>query len=501
MTAEYRNYINGKWVRARSGETAENRNPADRDDVVGRFPASDRRDVDAACRAARRAFASWRLVPPPKRGEIMYRIGTLMRERKEEIAQGLSREMGKVIAEGRGDVQEGIDTAFYAAGEARRLFGQTTTCELPNKFAMSVRVPVGVCATICPWNFPMAIPTWKTFPALVAGNTVVHKPATDAPLTSVKLFEVFVEAGVPKGVANLVCGSGRKVGEALAEHPEVNVISFTGSTQVGRRLSEVCGRNLKRLSLEMGGKNAELVMADADLALALEGALFGAFGTAGQRCTATSRVILHKKIAKRFTKMLVSAAGKLKLGDPLDESVDVGPLINENQLKKVHSYMAVARRQGAKILCGGKPVKTGKLSRGCFYAPTVLGGVKPRMRVAREEIFGPVVSLIEVGSLEEGIEVLNGTEYGLSSSIYTRDVNAAFKAMRDFDAGIVYVNGPTIGAEIGLPFGGTKNTGNGHRESGTAVYDTYTEWKSINVDYSGRLQKAQIDTDQITRLG
>jgi aldehyde dehydrogenase (NAD+) len=329
---------------------------------------------------------------------------------------------------------------------------------------------------------------------------VVFKPATDTPYTGLKLVEALSDAGLPAGVVNFVCGPGGEVGEALAGHPEVNLVSFTGSTAVGRRLAEVCGRNLKRLSLEMGGKNAELVMDDADLELALEGALWGAFGTAGQRCTATSRIILHRKIAAKFTRELVARARKLRLGDGLDEAVQVGPVINARQLQSIHAYMAVAGQEGARILCGGAPVRTGQLARGHFYAPTVLGGVKPKMRVAREEIFGPVVSILECSSLEEGIAILNGTDYGLSSSIYTRDVNRAFQAIRDFQAGIVYVNGPTIGAEIGLPFGGVKSTGNGHRESGTAVYDTYTEWKSVYVDYSGKLQRAQIDTDKLTRV-
>jgi aldehyde dehydrogenase (NAD+) len=430
----------------------------------------------------------------------LFRAARLLSERKEELAQQMTREMGKVLAETRGDVQEAIDMIFYMAGEGRRLFGQTTTSELPNKFAMSVRVPVGVCGLICPWNFPMAIPTWKIFPALAAGNTVVFKPATDTPYTGLKLVEVLIDAGVPAGVVNFICGPGGEVGEALAAHPEVDLISFTGSTAVGRRLAEVCGKNLKRLSLEMGGKNAELVMDDADLELALEGALWGAFGTAGQRCTATSRIILHREIARQFTTELVERARRLKLGDGLDESVQVGPVINAKQLESIHAYMAVAKADGAKILCGGAPVKAGELARGHFYAPTVLDGVRPEMRVAREEIFGPVVSLLECSSLEEGIAVLNATDYGLSSSIYTRDVNRAFQAIRDFQAGIVYVNGPTIGAEIGLPFGGVKGTGNGHRESGVTVYDTYTEWKSVYVDYSGQLQRAQIDTEKLARV-
>jgi len=493
MAELYKNYINGKWIEAKSGKTFENRNPADRRDLIGLFPASGPEDVEEAVSAAKKAFAEWRLAPAPKRGEILYRVGELLRQRKEEIARAMTREMGKVLKETRGDVQEGIDTAYYTAGEGRRLFGETTPSELPDKFAMSVRAPVGVCGLITPWNFPMAIPTWKIFPALLCGNTVVLKPAEDTPHTAVKLFELLEEAGVPPGVANLVHGVGEEAGAALVRHRDVRLISFTGSTAVGREIAAVCGQSLKRVSLEMGGKNGQIVMEDADLKLALEGALWGAFGTTGQRCTATSRLILHRQIKKELTDMLVERAEKIKIGDGLDESVEMGPLINEAAREKVHGYVQIGKEEGARLLTGGTVYEEGKRRQGYFYRPTLFDRVTPDMRIAQEEIFGPVLSVIEVQSFEQAIEVLNGTPYGLSSSIYTRDVGRAFRALRDIEAGITYINGPTIGAEVHLPFGGVKETGNGHREAGTTVYDIFSEWKSVYIDYSGRLQKAQID--------
>ena len=490
----FKNYIDGQWVEAKSGRTFENRNPADRRELIGLFPASDAEDVEAAVSAAKKAFAKWRLVPAPKRGEILFRVGELLRQRKEEIARSMTREMGKILKETRGDVQEGIDTAFYAAGEGRRLLGETTPSELPDKFAMSVRLPLGVCALITPWNFPMAIPTWKLFPALLCGNTVVLKPAEDTPYSAVELFKILEQAGLPPGVANLVHGTGEEAGAALVRHRDVQLVSFTGSTAVGREIAAACGQSLKRVSLEMGGKNGQIVMEDADLQLALEGALWGAFGTTGQRCTATSRVILHRDIRKKMTEMLIERAEKIKIGNGLDENVQMGPLINEAARKKVHGYVQIGKGEGARLLTGGTIYEEGEWVHGLFYRPTIFDEVTPTMRIAREEIFGPVLSLIEVKSFEEAIEVLNATPYGLSSSIYTRDVARAFRAIRDIEAGITYINGPTIGAEVHLPFGGVKETGNGHREAGTTVYDIFTEWKSVYIDYSGRLQKAQIDS-------
>ena len=493
MADQFKNHIDGKWLAASSGKTFENRNPANRNDLIGHFPASDTADVDAAVEAANKAFATWRLVPAPKRGELLYRVGELLRKNKEDIARGMTREMGKVLQETRGDVQEGIDTAFYVAGEGRRLFGETTPAELPDKFAMSVRAPVGVCVLITPWNFPMAIPTWKMFPALLCGNTVVLKPAEDTPHSAVRLFEIFQEAGVPPGVVNLVHGRGEEVGAALVRHRGVQLVSFTGSAAVGREIASVCGQHLKRVSLELGGKNGQIVMEDADLDLAVEGALWGAFGTTGQRCTATSRLIVHRDVSKKITDILVARAGQIKIGDGLDESVEMGPLINQAAREKVLRYIEIGKQEGARLLIGGSIYDGGSCANGYFFQPTIFDQVRPNMGIAQEEIFGPVLSIIEINSFEEAIDVLNGTRYGLSSSIYTRDVGRAFRAMREIEAGITYINGPTIGAEVHLPFGGVKDTGNGHREAGTTVYDIFTEWKSIYVDYSGKLQKAQID--------
>jgi alpha-ketoglutaric semialdehyde dehydrogenase len=495
MADVFRNYIDGNWRAARSGKHFENRNPANRNDVIGLFPASGVEDADAAVQAAKKAFATWRLVPAPKRGEILYRVGELLRKFKEDLARIETREMGKILKETRGDVQEGIDCAFYVAGEGRRLFGETTPAELPNKFAMSVRMPLGVCALITPWNFPLAIPTWKLFPALISGNTVILKPAEDTPHTAAMFIEILAEAGVPPGVVNLVHGRGEEVGAALVRHRDVQLVSFTGSAAVGREIASVCGQNLKRVSLELGGKNAQIVMEDADIDLAVEGALWGAFGTTGQRCTATSRLIVHCDVAKNVTDLLVERAQKIKIGDGLDEVVEMGPLINEPARQKVLRYIDIGKQEGARLLAGGSTYDLGACANGYFFEATIFDRVKPGMRIAQEEIFGPVLSIIEVDSFEAAIEALNGTPYGLSSSIYTRDVARAFRAMRDIEAGITYINGPTIGAEVHLPFGGVKDTGNGHREAGTTVYDIFTEWKSIYVDYSGKLQKAQIDNN------
>ncbi len=493
MPKKFQNFINGKWVDARSGKTFENRNPARWDEVVGTFPKSGKEDVDEAVRAARVAFEKWRLVPAPKRGDIMRRVGDLMVAKKEDIARQMTREMGKVLTETRGDVQEGIDTAYYASSEGRRLFGHTVPSELPNKFNMAMRVPIGVAGIVTPWNFPMAIPTWKIVPALLCGNTVVFKPASDTPATATSLVEILMEAGIPEGVVNIVHGGGGEVGMAIVGHPDVDLVSFTGSTVVGKKIAETAASTLKRVSLELGGKNAQIVMDDADLDLALEGVLWGAFGTTGQRCTATSRLILHEKIHDRFMQMLLARVAKLRLGDGLVDGVDVGPCINEGQQKTVQSYVEIGLQQGAKLATGGKIPAAGGLEKGWFYEPTVFVDVKPDHRIAKEEIFGPVLSVIRVRSLEDAITVLNDTIYGLSSSIYTSNVNGAFQAIRDIKAGITYINAPTIGAEAHMPFGGVKQTGNGHREGGWTVYDFFSEWKTVYVDYSGGLQRAQID--------
>lgn len=493
MAKKFQNFIGGQWVDAVSGQTFDNRNPANWDEVVGVFPKSGKEDVDRAVRAARAAFEKWRLVPAPKRGDILRRVGDLLVSRKEELARQMTREMGKVLAETRGDVQEGIDTAYYAASEGRRLFGHTVPSELSNKFNMALRVPIGVAGIVTPWNFPMAIPTWKIFPALLCGNTVVFKPASDTPATATSLVEILLEAGVPEGVVNIVHGGGGEVGTTIVGHPDVDLVSFTGSTAVGKKISEVAASTLKRVSLELGGKNAQIVMDDADLQLALDGVLWGAFGTTGQRCTATSRLILHEEIHDRFLEMLVARVRTLKLGDGLKEGTDVGPCINKGQQAIVQSYVDIGLQQGATLVTGGKIPEDPELSRGWFYCPTVFADVKPDHRIAKEEIFGPVLSVLHAHSLQEAIHILNDSIYGLSSSIYTSNVNAAFEAIRDVKAGITYINAPTIGAEAHMPFGGVKQTGNGHREGGWTVYDFFSEWKTVYVDYSGGLQRAQID--------
>src|SRR6267378_1329568 len=491
----FKNFINGEWVESRSGKAYENRNPANTDELVGMFVSSEAEDVDAAVDAAKEAYKSWRLVPAPKRAEILYRTAELLVQRKEEFSKDMTREMGKVLAETRGDVQEAIDMTYYMAGEGRRLFGQTTPSELPNKFAMSVRQSVGVCAMITPWNFPMAIPSWKMMPALISGNTVVIKPAQDTPLSVYNLVQVLTEAGVPRGVVNLVSGGGSTVGATLAGSPQVPVVSFTGSTGVGRIISQTCAPEFKHCSLEMGGKNIIIVMDDANLDLAVDGAVWGGFGTSGQRCTAASRIAVHKSVYGEFSKRLVERVKHLKVGNGLDTPTEMGPCINEQQLNTVMSYVEIGKVEGAKLLTGGNRLDSGAFAKGWFHQPTVFGDCSPNMRVAQEEIFGPVVSLIPVNSLEQAIDVANGVAYGLSASIYTRNVNRAFQATRDLYTGIVYVNAPTIGAETHLPFGGTKQTGNGHREAAIAAIDFYTEWKTLYIDYSDKLQRAQIDNN------
>ena len=495
MVQQHLNYIDGKWKASNSGRTVEDLNPATKTDVIGLFPRSDASDVDAAVKAARAHFPKWRKIPAPRRAEIMFRAAELMVKRKDELARMMTREMGKVLKEASGDVQEAIDMTYYIAGEGRRLFGQTTPSELPDKFAMSVRVPIGVVAAITPWNFPLAIPSWKLIPALVAGNTVVFKPAEDTPLMAQRLVEILLEAGLPEGVLNLVQGIGEEAGAALVRHPDIDLVSFTGSCETGREVAMACAEHFKKVSLEMGGKNPIIVMDDADLDLALEGAVWGAFGTTGQRCTATSRLIVHRAVLREFTDRLVERAQQLRLGDGLLLTTDIGPIINEAQLQRVHSYTAIAKQEGATILTGGSIYTEGECAKGFFYAPTIFGDVTTDMRIAQEEIFGPCPAIIAVNSLREAIDVANSTKYGLSSAIYTRDVNQAFTAMRDLEAGITYVNSSTIGAEVHLPFGGVKQTGNGHREGSPAVLDVFTERKTLYIDYSGRLQKAQIDKD------
>jgi aldehyde dehydrogenase (NAD+) len=486
----FQNFIGGSWQPAHSGQTFPNYNPAT-GEVLGYFPLSGEADANAAVAAAKAAFDNWRLTPAPKRGEILFRVGELMKKYKEDLARAMTQEMGKVLKETRGDVQEGIDMAYYMGGEGRRLFGYSVPVELPDKSGVAMRDPVGVCIT--PWNFPIAIPTWKMFPALVAGNTVVIKPASDTPHSALRLVEILHEAGVPAGVVNIVFGPGSTVGEALLQHLDVSVVSFTGSTESGRHVAIEGAKTLKRVSLEMGGKNAVIVLDDADLNLAVEGILWSAYGTTGQRCTACSRVIVHKAVRQQLLDLLVPRIEKLRLGNGLDESVDVGPVINAAQLKTIHNYTEIGKSEGATLLTGGSIVGEGELARGHFYRPTLFADVTPNMRLAQEEIFGPVLSIIEVASFAEAIAVNNNTPFGLSSAIYTQDNNRVQRAIRDITTGILYVNSGTTGAEIQFPFGGTRGTGNGHREAGLAGLDVFTEWKVVYTDYSGKLQKAQID--------
>jgi acyl-CoA reductase-like NAD-dependent aldehyde dehydrogenase len=491
-TPTFRHFIAGEWCDSSSGATFESRNPADTRDVVGRFQQGTKADVAMAIKAAETALPMWRRTPAPKRGEIMYAFAELMARHKERLSRAMTREMGKVIAEARGDVQEGIDIAYLMAGEGRRMFGDTVPSELPDKWAMSIRQPIGIAGIITPWNFPMAIPCWKMMPALVTGNTVVFKPASDTPHCATLLVELMAEAGFPVGVVNLVTGTGGEVGDAIVESPDISVISFTGSSDTGRAIAEKAGRRLKRLSLELGGKNGVVVLADADLDLAAEGILWSAFGTTGQRCTACSRVIVDRSVHDALLDRLETRAKTLRLGSGLDEAVEVGPLINAGARDKVGRYVDIGRGE-AELVVGGGPASGDGLDHGHFFEPTIFTGVGAMDRIGQEEIFGPVLSIIPVDGYGEAMLALNQTRYGLSSSIFTQDVNQAFRAMRDFETGIVYINAGTTGAETHLPFGGWKETGNGHREAGHVALDTYTEWKSIYVDFSGRLQRAQID--------
>lgn len=496
-TKTYHNFIGGEWVKSSTGEWFDNVNPADTSDIVGRFPNSTADDVNAAVSAAKNAATKWRRTPAPKRAELLFRLGEILRANKDRYTQEMTREMGKVLKEAGGDVQEAIDCTYYTAGEGRRLHGFTTPAEMPNKFAMCVRQPVGLCGLITPFNFPMAIPSWKLIPALVCGNTVVIKSGEDVPLSALNLVKACEQAGIPKGVVNLVNGSG-EAGAALVDHNDVRLISFTGSTDTGRKIAEACARDNKIVSLEMGGKNAIIVMDDADIDNAVEGSLWGAFGTSGQRCTASSRLVVHKKVYKKFVQKLVERVKALRVGNGLDPKTDVGPVINEDAMQKIHGYIHIGKNiDRATLACGGNVLTKGDYAKGWFIEPTVFTDVKPGMRIGQEEIFGPVTSVIPFSTLDEAIEIVNGVKYGLSSAIYTQDVNKSFYAMQELYTGICYVNSATIGAEVHLPFGGTKGTGNGHREAGTQVLDIFSEWKALYVDYSGKLQKAQIDAVEI----
>ena len=491
MTKRYLNYIDGKWIESVGGGIFESINPANRDEVLGEFPRSNPDDVDAAVRAADRAYTEWHRTPVPERADYVLRAGLILESRKEELSELMTREMGKTLKESRADVQEGIDFCFYMAGEGRRFFGNTMPAELRNKFSMTIRHPIGVVGLITPWNFPIAIPLWKIAPAIVAGCTSVFKPAEDTPLLATLLVEIFEEVGLPPGVLNLVHGFGEDAGAPLVEHPLVRGISFTGSLEVGRWVNETCGRLMKRCSLELGSKNALIVMPDADLDLAVEASAWGAFATSGQRCTATSRLIVHDQAKAAFTERLLDRVSKMKVGSGLDPEVELAPVINEQQKERVLSYIGIGREEGATVLTGGDELSGGVYDKGFFLSPTVFDAMTPNMRIAQEEIFGPVTGIMSTTTVEEAIAIANSTKYGLSCSIYTRDITNAYKAITELEFGVVYVNAPTIGAEVQLPFGGMKATGNGHREAGPQSLDEFTEWKAVSVDFSGRIQKAQ----------
>jgi aldehyde dehydrogenase (NAD+) len=495
MPDKIKNYINGKWVTGHGKGTIKSINPANKNNIIDEITRSSEKDVNMAVEAAIDAFPKWSLTPAPRRGEILFRAAELLSKEKNTMGELVTREMGKVIAEGLGDVQEAIDMAYYMGGEGRRLSGETVPSELPMKDAKSVRVPIGVFALITPWNFPVAIPAWKICPALVAGNTVVFKPSSDTPVCATRLVEIFEAAGVPKGVLNLVHGAGVDIGEYLVKHEGIDAVSFTGSCTTGEYLESICGPLHRHISTEMGGKNAIIVMDDADLTIAVEGAIWGGFGTSGQRCTAASRVVVHEAVYAKFISMFKEAASRLRIGDGLKKTTDMGPVINESQLRKILKYIETGRNEGANLILGGNTITTGECAKGYFIEPTIFIDVEPKIRIAQEEIFGPVVCIIKAKDLKDAINIVNGTRYGLSSSIYTQDVNNSAIAERDLDTGIVYINASTIGAEIQLPFGGTKHTGLGPREAGGrgGAIDTCTKWKVIYRDFSGRLQKAQID--------
>lgn len=494
MPETIKNYINGEWVPAIQGKTFESLNPADNREIIGIIPDSDHHDVEKAVAAARAAFRSWSLTPAPKRGEVLYRAAEILLKRKQELGELCCREMGKVIAESLGDVQEAIDMAYFMAGEGRRMQGETIPSELPFKDAKSIRVPVGVFAQITPWNFPTAIPIWKLAPALVAGNTVVFKPAEETPVCATRLVEIFEEAGLPPGVLNLVHGFGKTAGEPLVRHPGVDGISFTGSNAVGEHLAVLCAQQHKEFMMETGGKNPIIIMDDANLSLAVEGAIWGAFGTTGQRCTAASRLIVHNGIYNVFLEAFTRKAKQLKIGNGLNPANQVGPIISKAQHEKVLNYIEIGKKEGATLHLGGSAYTQGDCAHGTFIEPTIFTDVTPKMRIAQEEIFGPVVSIIRTTDLGAAIDIANDIPFGLSAAIYSQDVNKTAIAERDLDAGLVYINASTIGAEIQLPFGGTKHTGAGPREAGGrgGALDLYTKWKIIYRDFSGKLQKAQI---------
>jgi acyl-CoA reductase-like NAD-dependent aldehyde dehydrogenase len=487
---EFGLFIGGKWASPPKAKRFETVNPATRAPIAS-FVSGTPEDVERAVSAASKAFPAWKDTPAPKRGDLLLAAARLLKERKAEVGKIVTQEMGKVIGEGLGDVQESIDFLEYMAGEGRRLFGETVPSELRSKFCLTVRQPKGVVACITPWNFPTAIPNWKIAAALISGNTIVFKPASNTARCAVEVVKIYEDAGLPPGVLNFVTGSGGVVGNALVSDPRIRTVSFTGGVETGREVYVRGAQGLKMVHLELGGKNPVILMEDADLGLALDGVLFGAFGTSGQRCTATSRLIVHEEVYDDFLGRLTKRLEKFTVGDPLDPKTGMGPVASADQEKKILEYIAIGKKE-AKLLYGGTKLTGGIYDRGFFLSPTIFE-TQHGSRISKEEIFGPVLSVIKVRSYEEAVRVANDVDYGLSSSIYTRDVNRAFRAMGDLEAGITYINAPTIGAEVQLPFGGVKNTGNGGREAGSVAIDEFTEIKTVFVDFSSKLQKAQIE--------
>jgi aldehyde dehydrogenase (NAD+) len=488
----YRNFINGEWLESVSGEQLPNINPANTADIIGTIRLSTRDEARKAVESAYNAFKAWKNTPAPTRGKIVARFARLLEENKEEMAQILTREEGKTLSEARGELQRSINVAEFCAGESRRINGETIQSELPANFAYTIREPHGVVALITPWNFPVAIPVWKLAPALVAGNTVVFKPAEATPATAVRICELFEEAGVPKGVLNLILGKGSEIGDEIANHPAVKAISFTGSTEVGIKLYEQAARRGAKVQCEMGGKNPVVVMEDADMDLAVESTAQGAFGSTGQRCTATSRAVVSDKIADEFVRKIVERAKRMRIGDGGNAQTEMGPSVDENQFRTVLKYIDIGREDGAELLCGGRRAEGDGLENGYFIEPTVFDKVTPEMRIAREEIFGPVLSVLRVKDFEEAMTVANDSEYGLTSSIFTNDPNLILRFVDEIETGMTHINSPTTGGEAHIPFGGLKMTGIGAREQGSTSLDFYTELKVVYVDYTGRKREGNL---------
>lgn len=493
MTLSFKNYINGEWVDSVSGKTFENRNPSNIEELLGLFPRSTKEDVDRAVSAARSAFDEWKNMPPPERGKILYEAGRVMASRKRELAEVISRENGKTVNGAMGDVQSGIDMANYAGGEGRRLFGKTAHSGLKKRFAMTKRYPVGVVGIITSWNFPMAIACWKTFPALLCGNALVLKSEENTPETAVHFVKILEEAGLPKGVVNLIHGFGPEAGEALTLHPGISMVSFTGSSAIGKIIGRNCAGRLAKTSLELGGKNAVIVMEDADIELSVDGVVCGAFSISGQRCTATSRLIVHASVYDTFLEKLLERTKRLKVGPGSDETADVTPLISRKQLERVVGYLERAKKEGAKILMGGEQLRGGVYDKGFYIAPTIIDHVTPEMEISCEEVFGPVLVVFKADSYEDAIRLHNASPYGLSTSLFTKDVNKAFSFFDDAETGVCYINAPTFGSEPHMPFGGLKNSGLGYREAGWAAIEAFSEVKTLYVDYSAKIQNVQFE--------